>query len=251
MSSFYVTLLSDSPVPGNATNKFTVVLPEKLSFSNPDNWEVALMSISYPVSFDTVGQFSKQFIKIKWEDRNITIDIPNGMYQTPEKLKDVLNINCRKHIENFDDDHPENALEFYYDDVANRFYFQCVPPIEKIEMSKQLQYMLGFEKIGLRLNHAKFSPDFFGGIHSVFVYCNIIASQIVGNVKTNLLRIFNVRGTQGDVIEEVFTAPQFCALFQKEINEISVELRSGNSYPLKFNWGTVRLTLCFRKKSLF
>ena len=57
MSLFFVTLLSNTAVHENTTNKFTVILFEKLHSSKTENWKAPVLSIFHLNSFDTtVGQ---------------------------------------------------------------------------------------------------------------------------------------------------------------------------------------------------
>ena len=86
-SSFYVTLPSNTPYPGNKTNDFTVVLPEKLMFKNVDDWEVALVSLTYPNSFNLLGALESEFIEVELKNGTKSkFEIEKGVYDAPYKL---------------------------------------------------------------------------------------------------------------------------------------------------------------------
>ena len=75
----------------------------------------------------------------------------------------------------------------------------------------------------------------------------MIENMIVGDTLTSLLQIFAVSGSPGDIVEKRFPSPVSNRLIAKEIEEISVKIRSLNNRPIPFDYGTVILTLVFKK----
>ena len=72
----------------------------------------------------------------------------------------------------------------------------------------QLSKILGFGGGGdLKIRKTKESPYVaeLHGITSIYVYCNIVQPQVVGNSMVPLLRTIPVTGNPGDVITKTFT----------------------------------------------
>ncbi|HEX4851689.1 MAG TPA: hypothetical protein VFV08_12815, partial [Puia sp.] len=109
-------------------------------------------------------------------------------------------------------------LYFYYDDEQLQRYYLWADNnvVNRVELSRQLAYILGFKQISLHNNEiekntfAKYTPDITGGLHSFYVYApNLIANTIIGNTYGPLLRIVNVSGSDNragnKVIETIYT----------------------------------------------
>jgi len=142
-------------------------------------------------------------------------------------------------------------LEFKYSSEAQRFHLQLhsSTDIESIEISQQLSYTMGFAKTKIeRSGFAKFVPDIKGGISSLYVYTpNLIEPVIIGDTIAPVLRIVNVKGNRDEMVEDVFLGVQYHKLLVKEVNEISVELRTPSGQLVPFNYGSCTLTLQFKK----
>lgn len=99
---------------------------------------------------------------------------------------------------------------------------------------------------------AKYVPDIKGGINALFVYApNLVEMTALGNKFVPILRIANVRGETGQLIEDIYIATQYHRIIPKEISEISIEIRTSTGRLVPFNYGDCILTLHFRKLSLF
>ena len=95
-------------------------------------------------------------------------------------------------------------------------------------------------------------PDMRGGISSLYVYTPwLIEPVIVGNTFSPVLRIVNVRGKNGDLVEDNFQTIQYHKLLVKEISEIEIEIRSSTGHLIPFDYGTCTLTLHFKKIDYF
>jgi hypothetical protein len=89
MSSFYATLVSNTPVEGNTTSRFTNRLPKKLQFNS--KWSVGLSVLSYPHSWPTLGTTTTQSISVCWRSGRVSqLSIPRSNYQTPQHLENGL-----------------------------------------------------------------------------------------------------------------------------------------------------------------
>ena len=91
-----------------------------------------------------------------------------------------------------------------------------------------------------------------GGISSLYVYAPwLIEPVIVGNTFSPVLRIVNVRGKNGDLVEDNFQTIQYHKLLVKEVSEIEIEIRSSTGHLIPFDYGTCTLTLHFKKIAYF
>lgn len=67
-----------------------------------------------------------------------------------------------------------------------------------VKLSRMLEFGGGPSKL-LKTTESPFVADLFG-ITTIYVYCNIVQPQIVGNTNVYLLRAIPVSGKSGDVI---------------------------------------------------
>uniref|UniRef100_A0A1I8BFM7 Uncharacterized protein n=1 Tax=Meloidogyne hapla TaxID=6305 RepID=A0A1I8BFM7_MELHA len=94
----------------------------------------------------------------------------------------------------------------------------------------------------------KYGIDLKGGFTSFAVYSKgLTSSVIMGNSVSSLLRIVAVENKSGGVIERVYDHPMFIPVLPRELNEVEIELRWMNGSLVKFDHGTVIVTLMFNK----
>uniref|UniRef100_A0AC34EZS3 Uncharacterized protein n=1 Tax=Panagrolaimus sp. ES5 TaxID=591445 RepID=A0AC34EZS3_9BILA len=87
-SSFFLVLPSNSEL-NNTPSKFKIQLGKALDFNS--NWQVALYSISFPVSYVTIGRNNDDYVLVKIKDRWIKYDIFAASPSTPRELEVILN----------------------------------------------------------------------------------------------------------------------------------------------------------------
>ncbi|KAL3116830.1 hypothetical protein niasHT_003196 [Heterodera trifolii] len=124
------------------------------------------------------------------------------------------------------------------------------PEIDYLSMSSQIAYVLGFpnkERV-VQGETAKYGVDLRGGFTSFAVYATgLTRSVILGNSLSSLLRIVSTEGEYGQVVERIYDNPMFIPVHPREINELQVELRMMNGQLVPFDYGTVLVTLVFKK----
>ncbi|KAH7697971.1 hypothetical protein AAVH_34939 [Aphelenchoides avenae] len=120
-------------------------------------------------------------------------------------------------------------LRLHYDEGSQRFTLKLnTAQIETVDVSHQLAYMLGFEGTTFAVDRteAKYMPDLHGGIHSLYIHApKLVEPSIVGDTWAPLLRIAKVKGGPGDFVEDVFLTPQYHKVLEKQVSEISVQIR--------------------------
>nr|CAD2181469.1 unnamed protein product [Meloidogyne enterolobii] len=145
-------------------------------------------------------------------------------------------------------------IEFEYLDSIDRFRVVFNnPEIRNIVISSQLCYVLGFP-MGPLVNGqiGKYGIDLKGGFTSFAVYSKGLTNTVImGNSVSSLLRIVAVENRSGGVVERVYDQPMFIQVLPREINEIEVELRWMNGSLVKFDHGTVIITLMFKRMIRF
>nr|CAD2178531.1 unnamed protein product [Meloidogyne enterolobii]CAD2206013.1 unnamed protein product [Meloidogyne enterolobii]CAD2207469.1 unnamed protein product [Meloidogyne enterolobii] len=145
-------------------------------------------------------------------------------------------------------------IEFEYLDSIDRFrVIFNDPEIRNITISSQLCYVLGFP-LGPLVNGqiGKYGIDLKGGFTSFAVYSKgLTGTVIMGNSVSSLLRIVAVENRSGGVVERVYDQPMFIPVLPREINEIEIELRWMNGSLVKFDHGTVIITLMFNRMIKF
>uniref|UniRef100_A0A915DIX1 Vitellogenin n=1 Tax=Ditylenchus dipsaci TaxID=166011 RepID=A0A915DIX1_9BILA len=265
MESFYVVLPSNTKQEGNKSSTFTVRLPQILELDS--QWTVAVSSIIYPLSFTSAeqeGGEEEQYVDLYYRKndplKNVCrIKLPtlkqSTLTRTKEALEKVFNeeyLKIPEKIRNRSGNKTEISYGFFFNYDLHRFSFSMPPPFVQAKLSNRLAYVLGFT------NHliedgaiAKYDPDLASEVRQIFCYApNLVENTIVGNVTAPLLRIINVQGEYGSVTESIYTSEHHHRLSSKRISEISVELRDTSGNLIQFSWGSVILTLHF-KKNLF
>ena len=80
---------------------------------------------------------------------------------------------------------------------------------------------------------------------TMYVYSDIVSSQVVGNVRANLLRVVVPKGQPSDIVKENFVNPYYSDVRMRSFNTIEVLLRDDNGQPIPFKGGVVEITLHF------
>ena len=101
-----------------------------------------------------------------------------------------------------------------------------------------------------KTTESPYVSDLFG-ITTIYVYCNIVQPQIVGDSSSHLLRTIPVNGKSGDVIAKTFTNIQYVPVQTKSFEDVEILLRDDTGSPVPFERGKVIATLYFRKQSYF
>ena len=77
----------------------------------------------------------------------------------------------------------------------------------------------------------------------MYVYSDVVSSQVVGNVRANLLRVVAPKGHRGDIVNENFVNPYYSDVRTRSFNTIEVLLTGDTGQPIPFKGGVVEVTL--------
>ncbi|GFX69194.1 uncharacterized protein TNCV_3563701 [Trichonephila clavipes] len=126
-----------------------------------------------------------------------------------------------------------------------------VPLHTKVTFGEKLSNMLGF-----RMNtftEGNYTSDYIlelrAGITEVYVYCDIIAPSLVGDVSASILKIIPIANEYNEQIAKQFTVPLYFPIRKNYFDTIEIELVRSSGTPIKFISGKTNLVLSFRSKT--
>ena len=204
----------------------------------------------------------------------LKFEIPRGSYDTVHGLVDAVNntmIKQRFSVEevsryNFDGDDFMRLLKQFtakcrdegppmfmvYDKNTRRVQINYKWGIKSVLFSPKLQYIFGIASerwlsIFPSGFVAEYPPDLTAGFNTLFIYCNLIEPQVVGNALSPLLRTVAIRGKQGDFVSEVFQTPHYVKIKNKSFDVVELAIKSDVGEDVKFNFGKVIVKLHLRQ----
>ena len=89
------------------------------------------------------------------------------------------------------------------------------------------------------------------GVHSLFVYSDIIDNQFVGNSRSPLLNVVNVSNNYQQVISRIYDNPNYIPVSSREISSINISIRDDTGEKIFFTNSKVIIKLHFRSKRFF
>ena len=220
VTQFYLHLPSNSSLdkfPNNTVSEYRVGLPETISLTG--EWEMALTEIHYPHTWNNVhGNFWNRFylrnqeLEGMWE----AMITPPGHYSSIEDMLQTMN-ELVNNKERFKDD-----VKFSYNTVTRKVTVQLQNNTEIY--FGDVGYVLGFSPDITFSNTttAEREVDLEHGFHDLFIYCDILQSQYVGDALVPLLRIVPVEGKDEKRISKSFVLPQYLPVSRKQFETIEV-----------------------------
>ena len=112
---------------------------------------------------------------------------------------------------------------------------------------RDISYLLGFSgpRVISKTVTAEREADIEDGLHDLYIYCEVVKAQYVGNALVPLLRIVPVESVDGQRISKSFLSPQYIPVDRKVFETIEIKRDTGES--VSFEFGKVLLTLHFRQ----
>lgn len=95
---------------------------------------------------------------------------------------------------------------------------------------------------------AECPPDLRGGVDTLFIYCDLVQSQVVGDSRVALLRTVPVIGKYGDIVNHIFHSPHYIPLLNHDISSVQISICTGSGAQVGFQFGKSVIKLHFRKK---
>jgi len=246
--------------PDNKITHFVTRLQTPISLTG--EWEVALTEISYPRSWYTVSQEGGNFL-ISWrEDESnaihfLDVQISQGYYNDIEDIVVEMNNALVKKLTDAGQA-VVNLPKLKYSKVkrcVSVIFPNCVSRMGHLILSEQLSVILGFsKKFNLqRENGAAITGDMVcdirGGIHSIYVYCDLLECVPVGDTLAPLLRIINVEGRIGETAHKLYNHPRYLPVQKREFDSVEIDIRDDTGAPVPFENGKLVVTLHFKRVS--
>ena len=123
----------------------------------------------------------------------------------------------------------------------------------KLILSGRMSIIFGFggkETLITKTTESPYVAD-MPPISTIYLYCDLVESQIVGDVNAQLLKTVPVEGKFGDNITKTFINTQYVPIQTKSFENVEILLRTDTGKPVPFERGKVVVTLYFRQRSYF
>lgn len=247
----YITLVSNASMdifPDNRLSSFRTRLPYLHDFSSGD-FAVALTEITYTKSWFNVaaGHYMKPVFMDDSTDvpgliKAEKVDISPGNYAKPKDLVDHINTLVKKwKLTDSIARLPE------YEVKPNQKLAIAQTGKHKLDRYTDRDFALAFDDdmaamLGITDNRPIYLDQ---GMTSLFIYCDIVQPQVVGNTFEPLLRTVGVSSEAlfGENVTEIFESPYYLPLSRTTFEEVSVNIRNDIGKAPPFNFGRVTVTL--------
>lgn len=253
MTHFHVTLPSDSSLetyPNNTASRFTVRLPDRVELDG--DYEVGLAELMYPhtwFNFDNSNERFHIFNRLR-ENQMKKYVFRSGYYPDAVTFAHSLNQQIIKALT--EAEHYNPVVRFSFDPSTLKMSLQYNSRQWIIFTSNFLEY-LGFTRM------MSFNPktptvanevfDIHQGRNLFYVYCDVAAHSIVGDIVTPLLRVCNTSGADGKVVRTTFTHPHYVPVAQTDFQTIEINISDELGHPIPFMHGKTLATLHFRQRN--
>ena len=157
----------------------------------------------------------------------------------------------------------KHGFQFHLDNVDKTLYLTGEAANEQrlitsLHMNGRLADLLGFKQKTLKRTlgelvklTAVYPPDLRRSIYSIYVYCNIIESIMVGSKRVPLLRAVHFNsGLYGETISQHYPIPLYFSVNTQNISYVEVELRDDMGELIPFAEGKTSILLHFRRRRL-
>lgn len=249
---FFITLLSNSSssyFPDNRTTHFITQLPHTIQLEG--SWVVGLAEIQYPCSLLTINS-GDNFVYVTKMRGNRTMEriltkIKSGLYNDIPMVINELN-----KIPEI-----EQEVDFKYDKLTQKVTVDFKGEggefiIVELSFSPKLAVQLGFAPgQNLYLKGSALHPaNLLLGLPSqMFIYCDIIEPQIVGDNSVKLLRnvtIDNTVYTYGSTKSNIFNPIHYIPVLKRGFENIEIDIRTDTGENIPFMFGTSSVKLHFK-----
>ena len=247
MSGFYLTLPSNSSMevyPDNTMTNFVTKLPNRLELIG--EWEVGLVEIQYPHTWYNL-QTNEGDLALytapddragSTEEREFRISA--GYYPNVNTLLKHIETTCSMAL-------PQHKpVSFTYDNITRKISVRvqgCA-----LYLGSRLQRMLGLRLHALPegTTRGELVVD-MDPLHSLYVYCDLVESRIVGDKLVPLLRVVPVQGSDGDMVTRIYENVHYVPLQRKSFDTLEIDIKDSTGEKVPFERGTLNVTLHFRR----
>lgn len=141
------------------------------------------------------------------------------------------------------DDQTERTLLSYIVEQNFRKRFENTPIGQYIPIFKGIQDPIEYK--------AETTYDISCGFHTIFVYCDIIKANLVGDSQTQLLRYIEIPNDvqYGQQVHLIYENIQYFPLVTNEFESIEIDIKDDTGQLIPFTYAKNVLVLHFRKRN--
>lgn len=271
MDHFYITLPSNSSEQfygRQSMSNYKTRLSKSIDL-DVDEWEVGLAEIIYPHTWKNIndGKYSVKLLDGNdwvWKEA----EIPQALYDNPLQLVDCIN----KATDDVMGKTQENKIHLWYNELTRKITVGVTSGY-MIEFPLSIASALGFgdtavilknsyntelhgfsidEKKNAVYDYSKITGpyvlDLNRGLHTFFIYCNIVEYQLVGDSNVPLLRTVAVSGKNGEVVAKSFDNIHYVGLGRSTFQDIELHITDDTGLRVPFEQGRIIVKLHFRRK---
>ena len=246
---FYLTLPSNASLdvfPDNKTTGYRIKLPETIDLEG--EWEVGLYSMSYPHTWYTL-QDRENHVYYSSDGTYFTSTRNNVEYGHYGKMEEFIKaFNKALKTEAYVKDNISLSFNAKTGKVT-----VTVKNKRQLAISGRQSIILGFGGKSTVIKTTTESPYAaeVSAVTNLYVYCDIVEAQIVGDTSAQLVKSIPVEGKFGDNIYKTFTNIQYMPVQKKTFEDVEVLLRGDTGDAVPFERGKVVITLHFRQHHYF
>lgn len=95
---------------------------------------------------------------------------------------------------------------------------------------------------------AEEAPDVRGSRYALFVYCDVVHPQIIGNTLAPILRAVSIKGNYGDITDQLYDNPHYVPVLKRDFDTIEINISDDTGKAVNFQYGKLFVKLHFRMK---
>jgi hypothetical protein len=232
---YHICLTSDEK------GEFTTELYQVLNLHS-DKHEIALVDASYDVTWTNVDE---GVVNLSTNGNSFEYVLPSGRYKNIDEMVNKLNVALEKRSDAIKD------LRFFYTRQTNlitiRWFGQGTA---ELRLSKDIAQIFGVNEDHVLNKHIDSlrTPDINRGMTSLFVYSNLVANRLVGNVSVPLLRIIPLYNTRYETVRHEFQHLLYVPTNSFEGRYLRTFVGRDNGDVVNFPGGKLILNLHIRQK---
>lgn len=249
----YLTLPSNSSkdyFPSNTLTNFKTHLAQSLDLGNAGDWEAGLAEIQYPFNWFNITRGAQETIIVghmAWEGgadglSASVIGFPEGYFEAADELVKVLN-RILKRYATFKWITFENHVEV-------KLKKKCA-----LEFRGPLPQILGIPAKLTPLNDThdsiyigdRINPH-INPTYNMYVYCDLVQDERVGDTLAPLLRIVPIRGRHGKFITHTCEDVQYKPLRGGLLDNVEIDIRDDQGNVIPFAPGKLVVVLHLRRR---
>ena len=195
---FYLTLPSNASTdifPDNKTTGYRIKLPQAIDLEG--EWEVGMYSIIYPNTWYTLENNQQRSIYYGYPPHGFFTGtrLDYGHYENIQEFIEKANKTMK------DDKLLKGGIQFKENKLSKKVTAQ-IKSGYSLRMRETVSRSLGFGGATPTIKKTTESPyvSDLSVLSTIYVYCDIVELQIVGDTNARLLRSIPVQGKFGDII---------------------------------------------------